>query len=353
MSLFEGKRILLISPQEWDHIPVSKHHYAKELVQLGATVYFLEPPTHSGFRQKLVTRKIEGNLNAIRISLPGIGRLKFHIPSLYFFFLEKGIKRLNRMLGPFDFIWNFDNGHYFKWPGKFGDAIKIFHPVDKVNSFWNIQDYDIVFSVSEEILNSVNHTRKYFVQHGLSRDFTNIQTDFTSNNQESGRRVGYVGNILHPSFNLNCFKRLTSDLPQVEFNIWGTSGHSGSDIDEIKNQENVTIHGVLTGKDLFNNLRQMDALLLMYKESTIYKMDNSHKLIEYLSTGRPVISTPLSYYKNSDLFSQSMEYVQYKQHLLDALDMDPGYTNMKGVEYALDNTYAKQIQRIEKCLLDL
>lgn len=353
MSLFEGKKILLISPQEWDHIPVSKHHYAKELIELGATVYFLEPPIHSGFGKKLLRRKIQDNLYAIRIILPGIGRLKFHIPRLYFFFLEKGIKRLIRMLGPFDIVWNFDNGNYFKWPGKFGDAIKIFHPVDKVNSFWNIQDYDIVFSVSEEILNSVNHTQKFFVQHGLSRDFTNIQTDVTSDNKGSGRRVGYMGNILHPSFNLNWFKRLTSDLPQMEFNVWGTSGHSDSQLFEIRNRENVIFHGVLTGKELFENLRQMDALLLMYKESTIYKMDNSHKLIEYLSTGRPVISTPLSYYKNLDLFSQSMEYGQYKQHLLDALDLDPGYTNMKGVEYALEHTYTKQIQRIEKCLLDL
>ena len=39
-----NKTILIISPQPWDHIAISKHHYANELAARNNTVYFLEPP---------------------------------------------------------------------------------------------------------------------------------------------------------------------------------------------------------------------------------------------------------------------------------------------------------------------
>ena len=44
MVFFSDKRILIISPEPWDHIPVSKHHYARKLAKLGNRVYFLNPP---------------------------------------------------------------------------------------------------------------------------------------------------------------------------------------------------------------------------------------------------------------------------------------------------------------------
>ena len=45
----------------------------------------------------------------------------------------------------------------------------------------------------------------------------------------------------------------------------------------------------------------MDGFFLAYKQQEMrYDTSNSHKILEYLSTGRAVFSTPLSEYRNAD-----------------------------------------------------
>src|SRR5690606_6788212 len=48
MEYLNNKNILLISPEPWSHIFVSKHHYAIELAKRGNYVYFLNPPADVG-----------------------------------------------------------------------------------------------------------------------------------------------------------------------------------------------------------------------------------------------------------------------------------------------------------------
>ena len=42
--LLRNKTILIISPQQWDGLMLSKQNYAEELTKLGNKVYFLPPP---------------------------------------------------------------------------------------------------------------------------------------------------------------------------------------------------------------------------------------------------------------------------------------------------------------------
>jgi len=43
MALLENQTVLLIAPQPWNHIHLSKHHYAIELARRGNAVYYLDP----------------------------------------------------------------------------------------------------------------------------------------------------------------------------------------------------------------------------------------------------------------------------------------------------------------------
>ena len=47
-----NKTILVISPQAWGQMYLSKHHYALTLAQLGNTVYFLNPPKQGNYGSK-------------------------------------------------------------------------------------------------------------------------------------------------------------------------------------------------------------------------------------------------------------------------------------------------------------
>jgi hypothetical protein len=44
MTVLKNKTILVISPNNWGTMHISKHHYAIELARLGNSVYFLNPP---------------------------------------------------------------------------------------------------------------------------------------------------------------------------------------------------------------------------------------------------------------------------------------------------------------------
>src|SRR5450755_3125876 len=52
----KNKTILIISPQAWGQMYISKHHYAITLAKLGNTVYFLNPPELENAKQ---AREIE------------------------------------------------------------------------------------------------------------------------------------------------------------------------------------------------------------------------------------------------------------------------------------------------------
>ena len=52
MEVLKGKTILILSPQSWGKMFVSKHHYAIGLAKKGAVVYFLNPPDQENHQPK-------------------------------------------------------------------------------------------------------------------------------------------------------------------------------------------------------------------------------------------------------------------------------------------------------------
>ena len=52
MDSLRNKTILIISPQAWGKMFLSKHHYAIELAKRGNAVYFLNPPGENIIEQK-------------------------------------------------------------------------------------------------------------------------------------------------------------------------------------------------------------------------------------------------------------------------------------------------------------
>lgn len=68
-------------------------------------------------------------------------------------------------------------------------------------------------------------------------------------------------------------------------------------IQALKDLPNCHLRGALGTSELANEMKEMDAFLLTYRtHPTESDLSNSHKLLEYLSTGRVVIASPLSEY---------------------------------------------------------
>jgi hypothetical protein len=82
---------------------------------------------------------------------------------------------------------------------------------------------------------------------------------------------------------------------------------------------------------------------------------NSHKIMEYLSTGKPVITQPVSSYRDTDLLYMMPDarddFAAFFQSVIDRLGTgeDPSLVR-KRMEYALENAYEAQLVRIEEML---
>ncbi|NJO25249.1 MAG: hypothetical protein HC867_04930 [Bacteroidia bacterium] len=117
MTYLENKRILILSPQAWGTMFLSKHHYAVELAKKGNTVYFLNPPDEGHQQIKSVhIEEIKGYdtlyLVTHRLFFPY--NIKFRFISFFHFLMKWQVKKILKAIGkPVDIIWSFDLGNIY------------------------------------------------------------------------------------------------------------------------------------------------------------------------------------------------------------------------------------------------
>lgn len=372
----EGNTILIVSPQAWGKMFVSKHHYAIELAKRGNTVYFLNPPDQNRF----------GIFSKVQISIPEKGSvylvdhqlyfpywLKFKASVVFHWLMRFHVKRLLTALKAIDIVWSFDIGNLYPLP-LFGKKVfKIFHPVDEpLNkaAFLSARGSNIIFSVTHEILEkyeSIN-VPKHFVNHGVAESFLGMPTEYV---KRSPVRVGFSGNLLRKDIdrevliqiiqeNENCLFEFWGSYQQAESNVGGTEDSASAEfISVLRRFKNVVLHGAVSAEQLATEIQVMDAFLICYdvlKDQS--KGTNYHKVMEYLATGKVIIANNITTYQHSPELVTMVSSRTNNQELpplfascIQNLSMLNQYENTeKRINFARQNTYARQIIAVEKIL---
>jgi glycosyltransferase involved in cell wall biosynthesis len=311
-------KVLLISPQHWGTMRVTKHHYAIELAKLGHEVYFLEP-TEASWKWNQTSFSLnpsdaEGvQLVQQQINVPY--NLKFHLKGLFDWFIKRHIKKLEKQLGPFDLVWSFDLSNampllYFSKKSR-----KIFFAADwpQVPDAVKAADgSDILVSVAQEILDqypNTPNTKKLLIEHGVAECFIEegkkpfVKTDEVI-------RIGMSGNFLRPDIDRPVLLEIIKTHTDLLFECFGAyefknsnlGGSADADtkafIEDLQNAPNVILHGMVRPEELAKELRRMDVFLICYDvEKDQSKGTNYHKVMEYLAYGRPIVSNEISSYK--------------------------------------------------------
>jgi hypothetical protein len=379
MQVLKNKTILIISPQSWGSMFVAKHHYAIELAKLGNEVYFLNPPdnnkwtiTNGKKRIQIQPWSNEPNLFLIWHRLYFPYNLKFHAKKVFDFLIQKQVKDILSFLDKkVDIVWSFDLGNLYPLT-NFKDAFKIFHPVDEPQNSEAIKaatNADILLAVTNEIIEKYRQfpIPKYFINHGVSEYFFD-QKHLPGNDSV---RVGLSGNLLRPDIDWNILLKIISENPKVTFEVWGNydvqNGNLGGGSNEINKQfiqklqtaSNVILHGSVSPDRLPQELAGMDAFLICYDvQKDQSKGTNYHKIMEYLSTGKVVISNNVTTYRSEPGLIQMVNEREHNQSLPELFknvinDLEkynaPGLQHYR-VSYAFENTYSKQIRRIERII---
>ena len=379
MPLLEGQKVLLISPQPWDHIHLSKHHYAMELARQGNEVFFLGPPDDTvdeGIRVEAAADTPGLKILRYRLGIPPAVRI--HMRPMFDLLLRRTISNIREATGPVDVVWCFDF-NLFADLGVFGAGLNIFHPVDRVSQQAHVdigRSADAIFSVSELILSSFADidVPRFFINHGLSDAFARAASQSPDNSvRKSGPpRIGYAGNLTRPPLNRAVLRRMVTEAADAEFHFWGPYQISeGDEIESaaesrefvrfLQHAPNVILHGPVASDVLAAGMRDIDCFVLSYSlHSTESDRSNSHKILEYLSTGKVVVSSRISSYAGrEDLLrmpagDDDSELPGLLRDTLSRLDEfnAPPLRRVRQA-FALDNTYPKQVDRIRQALQSL
>jgi glycosyltransferase involved in cell wall biosynthesis len=370
-----GLNILVISPNEWGDMRVSKHHYATALARRGNRVVFLNPPNaHASHRLRI--EQVEGieGLSTVtyRPYVPFV--IRFRSRRLFNVIAAAHVRWLLRTIGVrFDMVWCFDVNLYsdLRW---FRAPLKIFHPVDQVLYPYQVDvaaNADIVLSVSDEILDKMRQhgTPQLRIEHGLASEFVALALQRVAEMEYQRHepiRVGYVGNLLIPSVDREVLLELIATYEQVEFHFWGprsaqesnvggeNSRQSVEFIRTLEARPNVVLRGPQPPALLAQQIGDVDLLLMCYSVARDPNRGcNSHKILEYMSTGRAIVANHVADYANKHGLIEMMSFdgngtmVDLFSNVLSEIDRHNGpERRLKRLAYALDNSYEKQIDRI-------
>ncbi len=355
-TIFRHKSILLISTEAWGEHMVSKHHYAVQLAEMGNQVYFLNPPSGAD-RITQIAGQSE-NLHIVDFVITrGIRFLPAFLSNRA---QRKDAERLAQFCDTaFDVVWSFDNSRFYYLPA-FGKCLKIAHIMDLAVNFHtpiHAGSSDFCFGVTQEIVGRLKrfNAKTYFVNHGFS-PLEGLEIEASTSNR---KQVAYSGNLLLHFIDRQLVLKLVNHFSHVDFNFFGGYAKSnlsdGGDqesqafIEQLQTATNVRLHGALDRKKLLEQLAQQDVLLLFY-DSKKYAgaCHNSHKIMEYLSTGKEILSTPILEYAESELVHQVDDHDAYIAQLTILLEKEADKeVQAKRVAYAADHTYLRQINRIQ------
>ncbi|MEQ8629784.1 hypothetical protein [Ekhidna sp.] len=342
---FIDKNILLISPEPWGHIHVSKHHYAIKLAQRGNQVIFLNPPSNNFKLNKT-------NYENLKVcDYKGFWKgIRFYPKILRTFNQSKVLRSISQIANlKFDIIWSFDNSVFFDFDTIPTHIYKISHIVDYSQNFEFVRaakSADICLAVTSSILKKQKQVNQssYFINHGYSKEIPGK----LKLPQSRSLKIGYAGNLEIPYIDWNLLKTVVKDNSECEFYFAGP----GRMKIESKNCHFI---GKLNKSQLTTFYNQMEILILCYKADEYpEQLANPHKIMEYLGTGKPIVSTYTKEYASIDFLHMSKSNQEWpdllKAVIKDIHQHSSSELIRKRKAFAMNNTYDKQIERIEQII---
>lgn len=348
-----GQRILIISSEPWGINKLSKHHYAEALCELGNEVFFAHPnnPDEANTEVKLLNDKVLRGLSP----LPKVAQRKL---------MAREIDRILALTGDLDLVWSFDNSRLFHLD-LFRAKKVISHVMDYDMDFQterHATSADLCLGVTQAIVSRLrsHNSNSHLLGHGYRYQETDTLPMLPG---EGEKKAIYVGNLLIPLIDRALLVELVQTFHLIDFHFVGSTGadnlntkvdpQAADFLKKLEGRKNVFLHGAVQSERLTGMIRAADFCLLAYDtKSYPQQTANSHKVMEYLASGKPVFCTPMSEWNNSDLLTNYSSAEELKM-LIQNLELynNPDHVGRRR-DYALDHSYVRQIERIEKLLND-
>lgn len=354
--ILKDKNILIISPEPWTHLYVSKHHYAIQL-SFENKVFFLNPP---GKSQAVVCEETSFN-NLFSVSYGKfVAGLRFLPGFLQRFFMSKVFNRVQKACSvEFDIIWSFDNSVFFDFRSFPEPILKICHIVD-MNQDFEFEKLagtaDICLGVSSLIVEKLRKFNKnsHFMNHGWALD--DVEGKKIEMPGRDRLKVGYAGNMDIPYIDLMNLKSIAEENGNIDLLIAGPWKNEQAKND-LLTVENAYFLGRLSKGELKFFYSRVDILVICYYQNKYpEQLTNSHKMMEYLGSGKMIVATWTDEYSKLDqkLILMARDKGEFQVKIKEAIKnigkWNRDQLSNERIAVAKDNRYARQIERIEELL---
>jgi len=277
------------------------------------------------------------------------------------------IKKIKKFIEiqEFDIIWSFDpfrlqNLSLFKSP------ILIYHPADVHYTFLEkeIASYaHLILTTCEFVKKELEPYNKnvYNIGHGVSDNF--FKKELLTTYSTKKLKVCMLGN-LQRKIDYPILFTLIDNHPDIEFHFIGPSTSSNlikktsysSEVKLLESFSNTYLHGSIMQEQLPSWLNKMNLFLILYSEDeNPASQANPHKILEYLSTGKVILSSWMEeYVGNNGLIEMERNNIdiitKFKEILSDLAFYNSSTLQRRRIKYAQENTYKKKIKEIEGLL---
>lgn len=377
LDFFGAKKlsIVIISPQRWVELPVSKHNYAEMLSSLGHRVYFIEPQNGAGSLKRPVLQPISSRLgNRITVVnwwLPVPYALKFHAKTVYAIAAKYSFGRIVSTLPDEpDLIWDFDNTGMFPAFPTLPDTQRLWHVVDPP-LYRHYKGQRITVSTSQVYLDALDTGGRptAVVPHGVRPVFAELarRTIDTASSgvhaREGPIKAASFGNLSHGGIDWPTLEAVCRDNSDILFDLAGpfdpaaVSLETAATVRRIKALPNVNMPGQLDADELLVLAANIDVWFLCYQTGAdIVGALTSHKMLEYLATGRPVVLTGQDVETYAHLVSVAVpcDPQDFAARLREAANQarSPDASNKRRArcEFALARTYERNLELISELM---
>jgi glycosyltransferase involved in cell wall biosynthesis len=358
---FEGLHIWMISPEPWGINFLSKHHYALELAQKGNFITFIEPADTEHELQ------VAPEHPQIRLLPWKSSRGQRHLPRLVARKLQqsegKKIQAITRHAP--DVIWSFDNSRLFHLDALAPGAFKLHHVVDLNQDFQlreACESADLGLCTTRFILEKMHAylPNTHVLHHGC-------QLRQVASWQPHHRKptVMYVGNLMIPLLDRQLLLDAIEAHPEVAFRLVGSYGRDNLNqevpkeavhfVKTLMAKPNVTLTGALSQSQLDRELSKADMFVIAYREEEHEQVANPHKVMELLSTGRPILSNFLdAFSEEQQLITMTKDRSSWLTAFSSMLQRIPELNSRDQSElrqrFAAEHTYSAQLDQIEKLI---
>ncbi|MBK9758712.1 MAG: hypothetical protein IPO90_01765 [Flavobacteriales bacterium] len=355
-----GKNILIISPEGWRGLHMSKHHVAQGLMARGNHVFWwgpvrahhenVPPPEHGGVREV-----------SSKHWLKGVNRLPRLIHRWYY---GRMIRLLEEQAGArFDIIWCFDTSRMQWFPDH--PAFRLLHLVDYdilYHGHGLMRSADLIVTTADainvKVLTIAPNARIHKIGHALDSRWLNDQAGLEDARVAPPRTVVYSGQFFNTYIDWEALLVVAHEHPTLAFQFIGIVDHDfpNEAFQRLKRSPNVFFTGLKTKDELIPLVRAADILTFCFNtDRRMLERANPHKVLEYLSTGNLIVGTwTLEYEPHQDLLLMAPDPKSFPAIFNDAVarftELNTSQKRSERVAFASKRTIGHLLDQVESLI---